>query len=1149
MERFVHLHVHTQYSLLDGACRIDRLVEKVRALGQPAVAVTDHGVMYGAIELYKAAKQAGVKPIIGCEVYVAPRTRFDKERRLDSSPYHMVLLCENAEGYQNLIALVSKAYIEGFYSKPRVDDELLRQHHKGLICLSACLAGRIPRMLTRGDYDAADEAVRAYIDIFGRENFFIELQNHGIDEQKRILPELIRLARENGVGLVATNDAHYIDKADSFDQSILVDIQTGRTVNDPSDLEFQTDEFYIKSLAEMREALPDVDEAFENTVRIAERCELEFEFGKTKLPYFTAPDGEDNLVYCRRMAVDGMHRIYGEHPDQAVTERLKYELSVIEKMGYVDYFLIVHDFIAYAKSQGIPVGPGRGSGAGSLVAYCIGITGIDPLRYNLLFERFLNPERVSMPDFDIDFCYERRQEVIDYVVRKYGADHVAQIITFGTLAARAAVRDVGRALGMSYQATDVVAKLIPNELGMTIDKALSAVPDLKKQYEKDPQVHQLLDISRALEGMPRHASTHAAGVVITRDPVDTYVPLQKNDEAIVTQYPMTTLEELGLLKMDFLGLRNLTVIHDAEAMIRKKVPDFDIEAISMEDRDTFAMLSTGHAFGVFQFESAGMRSVIAQLGPESIEDLIAVISLYRPGPMESIPRYIRNRHNPSLITYKTPELKPILEVTYGCIVYQEQVMQICRQLAGYSYGRADLVRRDMEKKKHDVMEKERENFVAGAEKNGIDPSIANDIFDEMSSFASYAFNKSHAAAYAVLAYRTAYLKCHYPKEYMAALLTSVIDNTAKLTEYIGECRRLEIPVLPPSVEDGSAGFTAVEEGIRFGLAAIKNVGASFIQQMVAERGRRPFANLQDFCTRMRQNGELNRRAMENLIKAGALDCFGFNRRQMFLGYDALFAGADREKRQNISGQINLFDLSGAAAVEKPLLPDTEEYDMIRLLRLEKEATGVYLSGHPLLGYRDLIQSAKLPQVSDLNGEEAHKLDNKTVTLVALVAAKRLKITRQNDTMAFITLEDLTGQVELLVFPKVLAGCGDLLREGEAVAVTARVSTKEDEDPKLVCESVCRPEELLTARQAADRSTAHSGRRTGVFLLCPSMRSQPFAAARETLAAFPGKTPVYFKFQDTGKTVLAPKDLWLDVSRPVLDRLTGLLGEGHVVYRE
>ena len=569
----------------------------------------------------------------------------------------------------------------------------------------------------------------------------------------------------------------------------------------------------------------------------------------------------------------------------------------------------------------------------------------------------------------------------------------------------------------------------------------------------------------------------------------------------------------------------------------------------MEDRDTFAMLSTGHAFGVFQFESAGMRSVIAQLGPESIEDLIAVISLYRPGPMESIPRYIRNRHNPSLITYKTPELKPILEVTYGCIVYQEQVMQICRQLAGYSYGRADLVRRAMAKKKHDVMEKERENFVAGAEKNGIDPSIANDIFDEMSSFASYAFNKSHAAAYAVLAYRTAYLKCHYPKEYMAALLTSVIDNTAKLTEYIGECRRLEIPVLPPSVEDGSAGFTAVEEGIRFGLAAIKNVGASFIQQMVAERGRRPFANLQDFCTRMRQNGELNRRAMENLIKAGALDCFGFNRRQMFLGYDALFAGADREKRQNISGQINLFDLSGAAAVEKPLLPDTEEYDMIRLLRLEKEATGVYLSGHPLLGYRDLIQSAKLPQVSDLNGEDAHKLDNKTVTLVALVAAKRLKITRQNDTMAFITLEDLTGQVELLVFPKVLAGCGDLLREGEAVAVTARVSTKEDEDPKLVCESVCRPEELLTARQAADRSTAHSGRRTGVFLLCPSMRSQPFAAARETLAAFPGKTPVYFKFQDTGKTVLAPKDLWLDVSRPVLDRLTGLLGEGHVVYRE
>ncbi len=777
MERFVHLHVHSEYSLLDGACRIERLVEKVKALGQPAVAITDHGVMYGAIEFYHAAKKAGVKPIIGCEVYVAPRTRFDKQHRVDSSPYHMVLLCENEEGYQNLIKLVSAAYIEGFYNKPRVDNELLRQHHRGLICLSACLAGRIPRMLSAGDYAAAEQAVREYVDIFGKDNFFIELQNHGIEEQKRILPQLIKLARENEVGLVATNDAHYINREDSSNQSILVCIQTGRTVNDPSDLEFQTDQFYIKSLEEMRQAIPDVDEAFENTVRIAERCNLEFEFGKTKLPYFAAPNGEDNLAYFRRMSYEGMHRLYGEDPAPSVIERLEYELGVIAQMGYVDYYLIVHDFIAYAKSRGIPVGPGRGSGAGSLAAYCIGITGIDPIRYNLLFERFLNPERVSMPDFDIDFCYVRRQEVIDYVVQKYGSDHVAQIITFGTMAARAAVRDVGRALALGYQNVDAVAKMIPNELGMTIDKALSAVPELKKSYESDENIRQLIDVSRALEGMPRHASTHAAGVVITREPADTYVPLQKNDDAIVTQYPMTTLEELGLLKMDFLGLRNLTVIHDAEEMIRRTVPGFDMESIPMDDAATFKMLGEGHAFGVFQFESAGMRNVITQLGPESIEDLIAVISLYRPGPMESIPRYIRNRHNPRLVTYKTPELRPILmesipmddaatfkmlgeghafgvfqfesagmrnvitqlgpesiedliavislyrpgpmesipryirnrhnprlvtyktpelrpilEVTYGCIVYQEQVMQICRQLAGYSYGRADLVR-------------------------------------------------------------------------------------------------------------------------------------------------------------------------------------------------------------------------------------------------------------------------------------------------------------------------------------------------------------------------------------------------------------------------------------------------------------------------
>ena len=1145
MERFVHLHVHSEYSLLDGACRIERLVEKVKALGQPAVVITDHGVMYGAIEFYHAAKKAGVKPIIGCEVYVAPRTRFDKQHRVDSSPYHMVLLCENEEGYQNLIKLVSAAYIEGFYNKPRVDNELLRQHHRGLICLSACLAGRIPRMLSAGDYAAAEQAVREYVDIFGKDNFFIELQNHGIEEQKRILPQLIKLARENEVGLVATNDAHYINREDSSNQSILVCIQTGRTVNDPSDLEFQTDQFYIKSLEEMRQAIPDVDEAFENTVRIAERCNLEFEFGKTKLPYFAAPNGEDNLAYFRRMSYEGMHRLYGEDPVPSVIERLEYELGVIAQMGYVDYYLIVHDFIAYAKSRGIPVGPGRGSGAGSLAAYCIGITGIDPIRYNLLFERFLNPERVSMPDFDIDFCYVRRQEVIDYVVQKYGSDHVAQIITFGTMAARAAVRDVGRALALGYQNVDAVAKMIPNELGMTIDKALSAVPELKKSYESDENIRQLIDVSRALEGMPRHASTHAAGVVITREPADTYVPLQKNDDAIVTQYPMTTLEELGLLKMDFLGLRNLTVIHDAEEMIRRTVPGFDMESIPMDDAATFKMLGEGHAFGVFQFESAGMRNVITQLGPESIEDLIAVISLYRPGPMESIPRYIRNRHNPRLVTYKTPELRPILEVTYGCIVYQEQVMQICRQLAGYSYGRADLVRRAMAKKKHDVMEKERESFLDGAEQNGIDRKIANEIFDEMSSFASYAFNKSHAAAYAVLAYRTAYLKCHYPREYMAALLTSVLDNTAKLTEYIGECRRLGIEVLPPSVFESQAGFSVSGTKIRFGLAAIKNIGDAVIRHLIQERERRPFSDLVDFCTRMRQ-GELNKRVMEGLIKSGALDEFGFHRRQLLLGYEALLESVNRENRQNLSGQINLFDLSEEPVSVGKILPEVDEFDLFQILQQEKESTGVYLTGHPLSRYQNFIKRRKLPEISFFSDEEEHHLDNQGVTLVALVAAKKLKITKQNETMAFITLEDMTGSMEMLVFPKVLALYSSLLREGEAVVVTGRLSTREDEEPKIICEKVTRPEELFSPEEAAGRSA--SGKRTGLFLLCPGMEEPATVKARELLAAFPGKTPVYFRFRDSGKMLLAPKELWADVSEPVLRKLRSVLGEDCVVYR-
>jgi DNA polymerase-3 subunit alpha len=817
MGGFAHLHLHTEYSLLDGACRIPALIRRVREMGQDAVAITDHGVMYGVIDFYKEAKKQGVKPIIGCEVYVAPRTRFDKIHRIDSSPYHLVLLCENETGYKNLLTLVSRGFIDGFYTKPRVDLELLKAHHQGLIALSACLAGQVPRLLLAGDYASAKSAALEYRDIFGAENFFIEIQNHGMEEQRRILPDLVRLAREIGVGLVATNDAHYITKEDSRMQHVLICVQTNSTVEDSS-LEFPTDEFYVKSEKEMASLFGAWPEALQNTVKIAGRCNLDFTFGRIILPNFVSPDGQENGAYFRRLCYAGMRERYGE-PPPSVVDRMEYELGVIQSMGYVDYFLIVHDFIAYAKNQGIPVGPGRGSGAGSLAAYCIGITGIDPIRYGLIFERFLNPERVSMPDFDIDFCYVRRQEVIDYVVRRYGADHVAQIITFGTMAARGSIRDVGRVMQLGYQTVDAVAKQVPMALGMTIDKALAQSSELRRSYDQNPQLRELIDTAKKIEGMPRHASIHAAGVVITKDPVDSYVPLQKNDNAIVTQFPMGTLEELGLLKMDFLGLRTLTVVSDAQKMIRSRDPEFDIEKIPLDDKEVYQMLSQGLTEGVFQFESAGMRQVLTRLGPEHMEDLIAVISLYRPGPMESIPRYIQNRHNPALVRYKHPLLKDILDVTYGCIVYQEQVMQICRKLAGFSYGRADLVRRAMSKKKADVMHKERENFIygirrpdgsaecPGAVANGVDVAVANAIFDEMDAFAAYAFNKSHAAAYAYLSYQTAYLKCHYPREFMAALLTSVLDNTDKVAGYIAECSRMSIPILPPSIAESAQGFT------------------------------------------------------------------------------------------------------------------------------------------------------------------------------------------------------------------------------------------------------------------------------------------------------------------------------------------------------
>ena len=911
-KQFVHLHVHTEYSLLDGACRIDRMFDRLKELGQTAIAITDHGVMYGCVDFYKAAKKAGVKPIIGCEVYVATRSRFDKVNRIDGSN-HLVLLCKNETGYKNLIKLVSAGFIEGFYSKPRVDKELLEQHHEGLVCLSACLAGEIPQALLAGDYEKAKTAALYFNDLFGQGNFFIEIQDHGIDAQQQILPLLIRLSRETGIPLVATNDAHYLRKEDSKMQSILICIQTGKTVQDADKLEFETDEFYLKSTEEMYDLFSIAPDACENTVKIAEMCNFDFEFGVTKLPYFEAPDGMDNQVYFEKLCREGLVRRYGDGVTDEMRDRLEYEIDVIRRMGYTNYYLIVFDFINYAKQQGIPVGPGRGSGAGSLAAYCVGITNIDPIRYNLLFERFLNPERVSMPDFDVDFCYERRQEVIDYVNEKYGHDHVAQIITFGTMAARAAIRDVGRVLGMPYAQVDSISKMVPMELKMTLNRALEVSPELKAQYEADPQVKELIDTAIKIEGMPRHASTHAAGVVITREAANEYVPLASNDGVPVTQFTMTTIEELGLLKMDFLGLRTLTVIKNAEEMVRRREPDFSMDNIFYDDAATYEMLGRSETEGVFQLESTGMKQVLTGLQPKNLEDIIALISLYRPGPMDSIPTYLRNRHEPDKVRYKTPQLAHILDVTNGCIVYQEQVMQICRELAGFTLGQADLVRRAMSKKKHDVMEKERQHFVTGCAANGISEQAANDIFDDMSSFASYAFNKSHAACYAYVAFQTAYLKCHYPSEFMAALLTSVLDNTDKVIEYTGECQRLGIKVLPPSINVSDGGFTVDGKSIRFGLNATKNVGRNLIAAVVRERREKPFSSLYDFCRRL-HGQELNRRAAESLVKCGAFDETGVSRKAMLENVDAIFKSVETDVGRNVEGQLDLFSqMSGESA--------------------------------------------------------------------------------------------------------------------------------------------------------------------------------------------------------------------------------------------
>mgnify|MGYP001095997777 FL=1 len=1063
---FTHLHVHTEYSLLDGSSKIKEITSRAKELGMKSLAITDHGVMYGVIDFYKAAKEVGIKPILGCEVYVAPGSRFDKQPgESESRYYHLVLLAENNTGYKNLMKIVSRGFTEGFYYKPRVDYEVLEQFHEGIIALSACLAGEVQRYLARGMYEAGCEAAKRYEGIFGKGNFFLELQDHGIPEQKYVNPQLIRMSQELGIDLVCTNDVHYTYAKDADAHDILLCIQTGKKVTDENRMRYDGGQYYLKSPEEMAELFPYVPQALENTCKIAERCNVEIEFGVTKVPHFEVPQGFDSWTYLNHLCNEGMKRRYPD-ADEEKKKRLEYELSVIHKMGYVDYFLIVWDYINYAKTHGIAVGPGRGSAAGSIVSYCLGITDIDPIKYSLIFERFLNPERVSMPDIDVDFCYERRQEVIDYVVEKYGKDCVVQIVTFGTMAARAVIKDVGRVLDLPYAMVDNIAKMVPREIGITIDKAIQENPDLRNAYENDAQVHDLIDKSKRLEGLPRHASMHAAGVLISQKAVDEYVPVATGaDGAVVAQFVMTTLEELGLLKMDFLGLRTLTVIQDAEKLARKKNPEFSIDNINYEDKNVYDMISTGKCEGIFQLESAGMKNFMKELKPQSIEDLIAGISLYRPGPMDFIPQYIKGKNNPGDITYDCPMLEPILKPTYGCIVYQEQVMQIVRDLAGYSLGRSDLVRRAMSKKKTSVMEKERQNFiygnpeenVPGCISNGIDEKTANKIYDDMIDFAKYAFNKSHAACYAVVAYQTAYLKTYYPVEFMAALMTSVVDNTDKVAGYIYACRQMNIQMLPPDVNTSDMEFSVEDNAIRFGLSAVKSLGRPTIKAIIDERNKSRFTSMQDFISRLYT--DLNKRTLENLIKSGAFDTFGNNRRQMMSVYARMLDNEAKQGKDAISGQMSLFDLVDESEKSQfeIKMPDVSEYTKEDILAFEKEVLGVYVSGHPLDEYaamwkKHISAMSTDFELDDETGEPKVKVDSKA-TIGGMIMAKSVKPTKTGQLMAYLTIEDLVGTVEVIVFPRTFSTYRNIIEGTDKLFITGRVNANADENAKLICESV------------------------------------------------------------------------------------------------
>ena len=1175
MSSFAHLHVHSEYSLLDGACKINELMDRVKELEQPAVAITDHGVMYGAVDFYRAAKAKGIHPIIGCEVYVAPKSRFDKNYTNGQWHRHLILLCENMQGYKNLIHMVSLSFSEGFYVKPRVDMELLEKHHEGLICLSACLAGDIPNKIINGDYDGAKESALEFERIFGKGNFFLEIQDHGIDKQRDVNRAIFHIAEETGIPLVATNDAHYITREDAKTQDVLMAIQMGKTVDDPTRMKFETDEFYIKSRKEMEELFPNHPEALDNSVKIAERCKVDFEFGKYHLPVFDVPQGYTAKEYLQKLCDDGFKERY-PNDDGTVKKRLQYELDMISQMGFVDYFLIVSDFIAYAKNNDIPVGPGRGSAAGSIVSYCLGITDLDPIAYSLYFERFLNPERVSMPDIDIDFCYIRRPEVIEYVTEKYGKDHVAQIVTFGTMAARGAIRDVGRALSMTYQETDAVAKQVPNELHITIDKALKVNPELKAMYDGNKNVQTLIDTARKLEGMPRHASTHAAGVVITKEPVDTYVPLARNDEQIVTQFTMVTLEELGLLKMDFLGLRNLTVIADAEKLIRKHTPDFSIEKVSTDDDETYTMLAQGKTMGVFQLESAGITNVVTGLKPHSIEDITAVVALYRPGPMQYIPQYIACKHDPSRVKYKHPLLEPILSVTYGCMVYQEQVMQVFQSLAGYSLGKADMVRRAMSKKKYKELEKERVNFIHGNEeldidgaiKRGVPENVAASIFDEILDFANYAFNKAHAVCYAVVSYRTAYLKCHYPCEYMAALLTSVLDSSDKIAEYIMAAREMGIKVLPPDVNQSDDGFSVANGNIHFGLAAIKNVGRGFMKQLVNEREQKgSFKSFSDFIDRM-YSKDLNKRAVESLIKAGAFDSMNVKRSQLLKVFESVIDSVAQSRRKNIEGQLDLFGMGGdfdnTQNMSEITMPNIPEIKKSELLSMEKEITGLYLSGHPMDEYKELAIRANASTIrhviDDLKGETQNPYfkDGMQVRLASVITKSRSRSTKNGQLMAYVNVEDMTGGLELVVFPSVLQQSSAYIKEDTAVLIEGKIDTREEDTPKIIVSNIYpltnqQIEQLemnksqnssqFTAKQAAENISQR------LYVKVNGMDSEDANAVKEILKKSQrGNIPVVFYDENSKKKLLSPRSMWINNDLQIVKKLRFILGEDSVIMK-